>query len=678
MSTSINTKIITRLLIANRGEIAIRIMQSAQKLGIHCIALYSEADRNALHVKKADEAWFIGPSPAKESYLVVEKILEVAKNSNADAVHPGYGFLSENAEFAQAIMDAGMAWVGPPVGAIQAMGSKIESKKLMEAANVPLVPGYHGDNQDEAFLSEEVRKIGFPVLVKASAGGGGKGMRVIETEDEIAPAIAASKREGLNSFGDDKLLVEKYITRPRHVEIQVFMDESGNGVYLFERDCSIQRRHQKVIEEAPAPQFSQSEREKMGEVALLSAKAINYVGAGTVEFLYVQGEGASGEFYFMEMNTRLQVEHPVTEMITGQDLVAWQIKVAQGETLPLTQDQLSINGHSMEVRIYAEDPDNQFLPTTGTLDYVQLPELIDGKVRLDTGVVQGDEVSPFYDPMIAKLIVWGEDRRQCLSTLKNALQQYQIAGVTTNLSFLRRLVNVAAFKEGMVSTAFIEEFESQLTTDNQVKQHHLIAAVCQHMLVRTSAGINSNAQGDANSPWHNMSTLRLNACARETLRLAYSNGDALEVQVDSLAANEWCLHLESGAINVKGRLQDQQLQYEFNGQWHNARVINHDQRIWVYDNLGESEIHYQQNNYSQDEEVGGSLKAPMNGTLIQLDVAVGQSVKADDSLMIMEAMKMEHAIKAPHDGVVKSITFAVGDLVGGGDILIELEEVIES
>ena len=670
-------KKINRLLIANRGEIAIRIMQSAQKLGIHCIALYSEADRDALHVKSADEAWFIGPAAAKESYLVIDTILEVAKKSNADAIHPGYGFLSENAGFAQAVIDTGMAWVGPPVAAIQAMGSKIESKKLMEAANVPLVPGYHGDNQDEAFLAEEVRKIGFPVLVKASAGGGGKGMRVIENEDEINAAIKASKREGLNSFGDDKLLVEKYITRPRHVEIQVFMDEMGNGVYLFERDCSIQRRHQKVIEEAPAPQFSQSLREKMGEVALLSAKAINYVGAGTVEFLYDPSIDG-GEFYFMEMNTRLQVEHPVTEMITGQDLVAWQIKVAQGEELPLAQHQLQINGHSMEVRIYAEDPDNQFLPTTGTLDYVQLPELIDGRVRLDTGVVQGDEVSPYYDPMISKLIVWGEDRRQCLSTLKNALQQYQIAGVTTNLSFLRRLVNVDAFKEGIVSTAFIEEFNQQLSTQGEVKQHHLIAAVCQHMLTRKSIGQTRSAQNDNNSPWHSLNNLRMNLPNQETLKLAHSHGDSLDIKVDTLADNNWDIHLHGNSFQVQARLQGQQLQYELNGQWHNARVINHDHRIWVYDNLGESEIHYQQASYEQEDELGGSLKAPMNGTLIQLDVSLGHNVKAGDTLMIMEAMKMEHAIKAPHDGVVGAITFAVGDLVSEGNVLVELTELEEA
>ena len=667
------TNNITRLLIANRGEIAIRVMESAQKMGIHCIALYSEADRNALHVKKADEAWFIGAAPAKESYLVQEKLLEVAKLSRADAVHPGYGFLSENADFAQAVMNAGLTWVGPPVESIKAMGSKIESKKLMEAANVPLVPGYHGDNQDEAFLSDEVRKIGFPVLVKASAGGGGKGMRVIESEDQIVAAIAASKREGLNSFGDDKLLVEKYITRPRHVEIQVFMDQQGNGVYLFERDCSIQRRHQKVIEEAPAPQFSEDDRKKMGEVALLSAKAINYVGAGTVEFLYEPSANGS-TFYFMEMNTRLQVEHPVTEMITGQDLVAWQIKVAQSENLPLTQDQLSINGHSMEVRIYAEDPDNQFLPTTGTLDHVQLPQLIEGKVRLDTGVVQGDEVSPYYDPMISKLIVWGEDRRQCLSALKNVLQQYQIAGVTTNLSFLRRLVNVDAYKEGTVSTQFIEEFKAELSTQPDVKKHHLIAAVCQHMLSRESLGQNNQASDDLNSPWHNLSALRLNLPARETLKFVYNNGETVEIKIDTLSNNTWDIHLNDETLSLNARLQNEQLQYEFNGQWHNARVISHGDKVCVYDADGESELHYQNTQFNQEDEVGGSLKAPMNGTLIQLDANVGQTVQAGDALMIMEAMKMEHVITAPHAGTVKSLSFAVGDLVSGGDILIEIEE----
>ena len=653
MTTNNSTKKISRLLIANRGEIAVRIMQSAQKIGIHCIALYSDADRNAMHVKQANEAWYIGSSPAKESYLVVDKVLQVAKDSGADAIHPGYGFLSENAGFAKAIQDSGIIWVGPPVPAIEAMGSKSESKTLMEKANVPLVPGYHGDNQDEAFLAEQVKQIGFPVLIKASAGGGGKGMRVVENESEIEAGITASKREGLNSFGDDKLLVEKYITRPRHVEIQVFMDQQGNGVYLFERDCSIQRRHQKVVEEAPAPAYNELDRQAMGEAAIQAAKAINYEGAGTVEFLYEENASGPGTFYFMEMNTRLQVEHPVTEMITGQDLVIWQLKVAQGETLPVTQEQLSINGHSMEVRIYAEDPDNEFLPTTGTLDYVQLPTLIDGKVRLDTGVKQGDEVSPYYDPMISKLIVWGEDRAQCLSTLKQALQEYQIAGVTTNLSFLRRIVNVEAFKLGHVSTQFIEEFSDQLTTSDDVKQHHLFATAAHHMLTRISLGqTNTHASDDRNSPWHNTSAFRLNQPSRETLRFLQKNGDAFSVCVDTLSEYSWNVTIDDRTHCVTARIQNDQVQFEVDGKWHSARVIQHDNQIWVYDTDGESQFMFDTKDYNQQDELQGSLKAPMNGTIIQVDTAAGQTVKAGDVLMIMEAMKMEHAIKAPEDGKI--------------------------
>ena len=673
--THTQSKKITRLLIANRGEIAVRIMQSAQKIGIHCIALYSDADRNAMHVKQADEAWYIGASPAKESYLVVDKVLQVAKDARADAIHPGYGFLSENAGFAQSIQDSGLIWVGPPVPAIEAMGSKSESKNLMEKANVPLVPGYHGDNQDEAFLAEQVKNIGFPVLIKASAGGGGKGMRVVENEAEIAAGISASKREGLNSFGDDKLLVEKYITRPRHVEIQVFMDTHGNGVYLFERDCSIQRRHQKVVEEAPAPMFNDIDRKRMGEAALQAAKAINYEGAGTVEFLYEEKANAPGTFYFMEMNTRLQVEHPVTEMITGQDLVIWQLKVAQGETLPVTQNQLSINGHSMEVRIYAEDPDNEFLPTTGKLDYVQLPNLQEGKVRLDTGVKQGDDVSPYYDPMISKLIVWGEDRSQCLSTLKQALQEYQIAGVTTNLSFLRRVVNVEAFQQGQVSTQFIEEFNEQLVTADDIKQHHLLAATAHHMLTRTSCGqTRVNTSNDLLSPWHNANTFRLNQNARETFNFVLKNGEAFSISVDTLKENNWNIIIENESINVSARLAGDQVQYEVNGKWFSARIINHENKLWVYDADGESQLMFNTKDYNQQDEQQGSLKAPMNGTIIQVDTKAGQTVKAGDILMIMEAMKMEHTIKAPEDGTVKEIGFNVGDLVDEGALLIEMDE----
>lgn len=674
-----NNKKITRLLIANRGEIAVRIMQSAQKIGIHCIALYSDADQNAMHVKQADEAWYIGASPAKDSYLVVETVLQVAKDAQADAIHPGYGFLSENAGFAQAIQDAGIIWVGPPVSAIEAMGSKSESKALMEKAKVPLVPGYHGDNQDEMFLAEQVKKIGFPVLIKASAGGGGKGMRVVESEDEIMAAIKASKREGLNSFGDDKLLAEKYITRPRHIEIQVFMDQNGNGVYLFERDCSIQRRHQKVVEEAPAPQFSEQERQAMGEAALQAAKAINYEGAGTVEFLY-----DNGTFYFMEMNTRLQVEHPVTEMITGQDLVVWQIKVAQGESLPLTQDQLHIHGHAMEVRIYAEDPDNDFLPSTGTLDHLQLPKLIQGRVRLDTGVQQGDEVSPYYDPMISKLIVWGEDRAQCLSTLKQALQTYQIAGVTTNLSFLRRVVNVDAFAQGDVSTQFIEEFDQQLLKQSAIPLHHLVAAVCQHMFNLESIGKKRRASDDYTNPWHGLSSLRLNQASKHTLRFNTKSDETLDVDVTLCNGHnnqtqaspliELQIAFNGDHHTVKTRKHDNQVQYEINGQWRSARVIEHNNILWIYDNHGESQLSYVQSDFNQHTEQAGSLTAPMNGTIIQIDSSPGQVVKAGDVLMIMEAMKMEHAIKAPMDGTIKEICFNIGDLVNESAMLIEMDE----
>ncbi|MGR6873207.1 acetyl/propionyl/methylcrotonyl-CoA carboxylase subunit alpha [Pseudomonas sp. HK3] len=553
------------------------------------------------------------------------------------------------------------------------MGSKSESKSLMEKAKVPLVPGYHGDNQDEAFLAEQVKKIGFPVLIKASAGGGGKGMRVVENEDEIVAAIAASKREGLNSFGDDKLLAEKYITRPRHVEIQVFMDQQGNGVYLFERDCSIQRRHQKVVEEAPAPQFSEQERQAMGEAALQAAKAIHYEGAGTVEFLY-----DNGTFYFMEMNTRLQVEHPVTEMITGQDLVVWQLKVAQGETLPLSQEQLRIHGHAMEVRIYAEDPDNDFLPTTGTLEHVQLPELITGKVRLDTGVQQGDEVSPYYDPMISKLIVWGEDRDQCLSTLKQALQQYQIAGVTTNLSFLRRVVNVEAFRLGHISTQFIEEFNDQLISHNDIKPHHLVAAVCQHMLTRISTGNDRAASNDNANPWHALSAMRLNQAAKETLNFKTHDDEIFQVDITTLSnqANraQWQIHFDDQTHNVVARLQDDSVQYELDGKWRSARIIRHNEKIWVYDHQGESQLSYAKIDFNQQTEQAGSLNAPMNGTIIQIDASTGQAVKAGDVLMIMEAMKMEHAIKAPLNGIIKEICFNVGDLVSESAMLIEMEE----
>ncbi|MEL7289419.1 MAG: acetyl-CoA carboxylase biotin carboxylase subunit, partial [Pseudomonadota bacterium] len=448
---------INKLLIANRGEIACRVIKTANAQGIKTIAVYSDADKNALHVQMADEAVYLGPSPSKESYLRGELIIEKAKELGVDAIHPGYGFLSENAEFANLCAKNNIIFVGPPASAIEAMGSKSAAKHIMEKAGVPLVPGYHGDDQSEAVLKGAADEMGYPVLLKAAAGGGGKGMRQVWSEKEFSQALNAAKRESMASFGDDHMLVEKYLTRPRHVEIQVFCDTHGNGVYLFERDCSVQRRHQKIIEEAPAPNMSQSVREKMGEAAILAAKAINYVGAGTVEFLLDEDDS----FYFMEMNTRLQVEHPVTEMITREDLVHWQLTIAEGKPLPKQQNELTLTGHAFEARIYAEDPNNEFLPSTGTLRLLRTPKEND-VVRVDTGVVEGDEVSVFYDPMIAKLVVWGENREIALKRLISALGDYYIDGVSTNIDFLKRVATHPAFVAAELTTTFVEKHHDSL------------------------------------------------------------------------------------------------------------------------------------------------------------------------------------------------------------------------
>ncbi|MAD54283.1 MAG: 3-methylcrotonyl-CoA carboxylase, partial [Idiomarinaceae bacterium] len=415
---------IQSLLIANRGEIACRVIETARQMGIRTIAVYSAADAQARHTQLADEAYYIGPAPSNESYLKADTIIDVAKSSGADAIHPGYGFLSENESFAELCQQNDIIFVGPPVSAIAAMGSKSAAKAIMEEAGVPLVPGYHGSEQDEDTLFAKAKEVGFPLLLKAAYGGGGKGMRVVESEQDFISALSSAKREAKSSFGNDKVLFERFIRNPRHVEIQVFCDQHGNAVYLAERDCSVQRRHQKVIEEAPAPALSETTRQAMGEAAVKAAKAIDYVGAGTVEFLY----DASGEFFFMEMNTRLQVEHPVTEMITGLDLVEWQLMVASGDSLPLTQDAVTVNGHAFEARIYAEDPANDFLPSTGTIRHLRTPAVNAG-VRIDTGVEQGDEISSFYDPMIAKLIVWDTDRDRALLKLQRALKQYRVTGL---------------------------------------------------------------------------------------------------------------------------------------------------------------------------------------------------------------------------------------------------------
>ncbi|HSK40851.1 MAG TPA: acetyl-CoA carboxylase biotin carboxylase subunit, partial [Arenibaculum sp.] len=447
----------SKILIANRGEIACRVIRTARHMGIRTVAVHSEADAGALHVDMADEAWLIGPPPARESYLRIDAILDVARRSGAEAIHPGYGFLSENAAFADACGQAGIVFVGPPADAIRAMGGKSEAKALMEPAGVPLVPGYHGAGQDPELLRREAEAIGFPLLIKASAGGGGKGMRVVAAAGEFDAQLAGARREAASAFGDERVLLEKYLTRPRHVEIQVFADRHGNCVYLFERDCSIQRRHQKVVEEAPAPALPPGTRQRMGEAAVAAARAIGYVGAGTVEFLLDE----DGAFYFMEMNTRLQVEHPVTEMITGQDLVEWQFRVAAGEPLPVGQDDLAISGHAIEVRVYAEDPARDFLPQTGRLDHLAFPEP-GPHVRIDAGVRAGDRISIHYDPMIAKLIVWDHDRPAAVRRLRAALGATQIAGLNANVGFLSAIAAHPAFLAADLDTRFIERHHADL------------------------------------------------------------------------------------------------------------------------------------------------------------------------------------------------------------------------
>ncbi len=650
-----------KILIANRGEIACRVIETAHKLGIRCVAVYSEADANARHVHMADEAFLLGPAPSKESYLRADKILEIAKLSGAEAVHPGYGFLSENEGFAEACAKAGVVFIGPPVPAIAAMGSKSAAKEIMTKAGVPLVPGYHGDNQDPAFLQQQADLIGYPLLLKAAYGGGGKGMRVVWNSGEFAEALAGAKREALNGFGNDKVLMERYLTKPRHVEIQVFADSFGNAVYLAERDCSIQRRHQKVIEEAPAPHFSSDQRKAMGEAAVKAAKAIAYQGAGTVEFLFDE----DGSFYFMEMNTRLQVEHPVTEMITGQDLVKWQLLVASGQPLPLTQDQITIDGHAIEVRVYAEDPDHDFLPATGKLTYLRQPES-SRYVRVDTGVVENDEVSPFYDPMIAKLIVWDENRDRAIARMLRALDDYRIAGVKNNLNFLTRLVEQPAFAKAELDTHFIERHKASLFAPGQseTEQASLLAAL--YLLLKERSD-----NVDDQSPWALCSGWRLNEVATVSFPLLYQDEPRL-VSISSEGKN-LSLTQQGVTTPATASLRGDELQANLNGHQVKVRVSQYQDIVSVFIKHQRYDFVYQTQVQIvvDDGAAAGSLTAPMNGTIVAVMVEKGAVVSAGQTLLVMEAMKMEYSIKAPKDGVVNQLFYAAGDLVKDGAQLVD-------
>ncbi len=667
-----------KILIANRGEIACRVIRSTRKLGIRSVAVYSDADRNALHVTMADEAVHIGAAPARKSYLNMHRIIAAAQQTGAEAIHPGYGFLAENAAFCQACKDNNIVFIGPPVAAIAAMGSKSTAKHIMQQAGVPLVPGYHGANQNPALLQESAAAMGYPVLLKAVAGGGGKGMRQVWVAAEFADALAAAKREAMRSFGDDNMLVEKYLTEARHVEIQVFCDQHGNAVYLAERDCSVQRRHQKVIEEAPAPGISDSLRRQMGAAAIQAALAIAYEGAGTVEFLLDK----DGSFYFMEMNTRLQVEHPITEMITGQDLVAWQLRVASGEGLPLTQDEIRINGHAFEARVYAEDPDNDFLPVTGTLSFLQPPQASE-HVRIDTGVLQGDQVSVYYDPLIAKLIVWDEDRAKALRRLAKALAEYHISGMTTNIDFLYNLVTCEPFRQADLDTGFIDKHQDKILHAGTRNMHQGAALAALYLVLERQRKAQSVAAQSADpwSPWNATDAWRLNEAHIHHFELKLQE-QTFPVAVEQLGRGSgirYAIHALERCVYAQGRIDGDELHADIDGYRLRAAAHEHDGVYSLY--TQDSALHFSLVAADLGESDGtasaGALAAPMNGTIVKLLVKAGTTVEKGEALLVMEAMKMEHTIRAPDAGTIAEFYYQPGDLVDGGAELLRLQAATE-
>ncbi len=669
-----------KILIANRGEIACRVAATARRLGVRTVAVFSDADASARHVSFCDEAVRIGPAPARDSYLRGDLILAAAKATGAEAVHPGYGFLSENEAFAQACAAANIAFIGPPASAIRAMGSKSEAKTLMEKAGVPLVPGYHGAEQDAAFLQKEADRIGYPVLIKASAGGGGKGMRIVHSAAEFAGALASCKREAAASFGDDRVLVEKYLEQPRHIEIQVFADAHGGCVYLFERDCSVQRRHQKVIEEAPAPGMTADRRRAMGEAAVAAARAVRYQGAGTVEFI----AGPDGTFYFMEMNTRLQVEHPVTEMITGHDLVEWQLRVACGENLPVAQEQLKIHGHAIEARIYAENPDKGFLPAIGRLSHFAQPAAVefrrngDGEafhdpapVRIDAGVREGDAISPHYDPMIAKLIVWGATRDQAVARMRAALADTHIVGLANNVDFLTRLMHNHAFALARLDTGLIERERAALFPDQSRVPHEMLALAVARVVADEAAAAGRD-------PWQSRHGWRLNTLYTRTLTFKSQVGEHFGVHDVSLAYTRDGFVFEHGGVRAPLAIdaaQGTRLALRLGDLRLAADVVRdagagEDLHIFLNGRHAALTLVDVIAHAGEGESGEGRMTAPMPGKVIAVNVTRGARVAKGSTLLVMEAMKMEHAILAPADGVVEDILYGVGEQVAEGAALV--------
>jgi len=661
-----------KILIANRGEIACRVAATARTLGIRTVAVYSDADAQAQHVRACDEALRIGPAAARESYLRGDAVIEAALRTGAQAIHPGYGFLSENEAFAQACAEAGLVFIGPPPSAIRAMGLKAESKRLMAQAGVPLIPGYHEADQDDALLARHAERIGYPLLIKASAGGGGKGMRIVRETSEFAPMLASCRREATSAFGNDAVLLERYASKPRHIEIQVFADTHGNVVHLFERDCSVQRRHQKVIEEAPAPGMDAARRQAMGEAAVAAARAVGYVGAGTVEFIV----DASGAFYFMEMNTRLQVEHPVTEMITGLDLVAWQLRVAAGERLPLLQEALTIRGHAIEARVYAENPDRGFLPSTGTLVHLRTPHAVGfsvgagpddrpAAVRIDSGIGQGDTITPHYDPMIAKLIVWGDDRAQAVQRMRAALAAFEVVGPQTNVDFLGRLMRCRSFVEADLDTALIERETQALAAPEQPAQLEVLATAVAGILC------DENEAADPQDPWSLTDGFRVGAPLVRTVTFL-DRGASVPVEVVyspggwtvQAMGDSTCLSsLRRDGVRLTGLMGTQQL---------NASVVKDRESLHLFMPQGHRVLGYAPalSLAGDQSDAGASLSAPMPGKVIAIMVEAGHRVRKGQALLVMEAMKMEHTLSAPADGVVEKLPFRVGDQVSEGAALV--------
>ncbi|MFS4438637.1 acetyl/propionyl/methylcrotonyl-CoA carboxylase subunit alpha [Paracoccaceae bacterium GXU_MW_L88] len=654
----------TKILIANRGEIACRVIETARDMGVRTVAVYSDADARARHVELADEAVRLGPPPVGESYLKGDRIIQAAKDTGAQAIHPGYGFLSENPEFIAAVEAAGLRFIGPSADSVRKMGLKDAAKKLMEEAGVPVVPGYHGTEQDADFLAKEAEQIGYPVLIKARAGGGGKGMRLVENSKDFKAALDGAQREGEASFGDGRVLIEKFITSPRHIEIQVFGDDHGNVVHLFERDCSLQRRHQKVIEEAPAPGMTEEMRAAMGDAAVKAAQAINYSGAGTIEFIVDGSDGLHPDkFWFMEMNTRLQVEHPVTEAITGQDLVEWQLRVASGEELPLAQEELAIDGHAFEARLYAEDAAAGFLPAIGRLDRLEFP----WDARIDTGVDEGDSVTPHYDPMIAKVITHGADRTAALDALARALAETRVAGLTTNKAFLHALTQHGGFRAGEVDTGLIGRELDALTAEDDASD----AAIALALLV---------ARGHAHAGYHDggldgqLAGFRLWSRPRELVRIR--RGEAV---IDGFIR-------QTGPHDYVAMWEDKEValsmpQYQERGQvWVAGRA--HDDAFFAREGgdittflEGVTTVFHWVDPLEREDEAGGGDRviAPMPGLVKLVAKSGGETVEEGDLVMVLEAMKMEHSMTAPRAGTLGALPVKEGAQVTAGDLLFEME-----